>query len=48
MSSRKAHSHTDVEIQWWAERYPMISLDEIIDILDATEKDYLEENNEAS
>ena len=48
MSSRKEHSHTDVEIQWWAERYPQIPLDDIIDILDHTEQDYKENNNEAS
>ena len=48
MSSRKAHSHMDHEIQWWSERYPNLPLDDIIDILDATEQDYKENNNEAS
>jgi len=48
MPLHKAHSHTDADIQWWTERYPQIPIEDIIDILDATELDYKENNNEGS
>lgn len=48
MSSQKAHSHTDADIKWWSERYPQLPLEDILDIITATEQDYKENNNEAS
>lgn len=48
MSSQKEHSHTDADIKWWSERYPQLPLNDILDIINATELDYKENNNEAS
>ena len=36
---------TTFEIDYWASEYPMLELDEIIDILNAIEKDSQQEND---